>query len=123
MSRQDLTTDLPSSAREDYAKLHANTSGPSHQGQTSQQAQQALDEIDRLRSAARFGVNIDTIEYAIRYCMTRRTYALIDGFNLAEVHWPQLSKATRSDVVERFQTMDVNTYGPWPTIAKAATRS
>ena len=37
------------SAREDYAKLHANTSGPHHQGQTSRQAQEALDEIDRLR--------------------------------------------------------------------------
>jgi len=36
-------------AREDYAKLDANTSGPSHQGQTSEQAQAALDEIDSLR--------------------------------------------------------------------------
>ena len=38
-------------ARETYAKLHANTSGPGHQGQTSQEAQAALDEIDRLRAA------------------------------------------------------------------------
>jgi hypothetical protein len=37
-------------AREDYAKLHANTSGPGHQGQTSCEAQWALDEIDRLRA-------------------------------------------------------------------------
>lgn len=37
------------SAREDYAKLNANTSGPRHQGQTSCEAQAALDEIDRLR--------------------------------------------------------------------------
>lgn len=37
-------------ARDDYAKLDANTSGPSHQGQTSQEAQAALDEIDRLRA-------------------------------------------------------------------------
>lgn len=37
-------------AREDYAKLDRNTSGPKHQGQTSQQAQAALDEIDALRA-------------------------------------------------------------------------
>lgn len=40
-------------AREDYAKLHANTSGSHHQGQTSQEAQAALDEIDRLRAVIR----------------------------------------------------------------------
>ena len=38
------------SARETYVKLHANTSGPSHQGQTSTEAQAALDEIDALRA-------------------------------------------------------------------------
>jgi len=36
-------------ARDDYPKLHANTSGPSHVGETSRQAQAALDEIDYLR--------------------------------------------------------------------------
>lgn len=40
----------PVAAREDYAKLHANTFGSGHQGQTSQEAQAALDEIDRLRA-------------------------------------------------------------------------
>lgn len=38
------------SARETYAKLHANTSGPNHQGQTSLEAQAALDELDELRA-------------------------------------------------------------------------
>lgn len=37
------------SARQDYPKAHANTSGPHHQGETSRQTQDALDEIDRLR--------------------------------------------------------------------------
>lgn len=37
-------------ARETYAKLHANNSGPHCQGQTSQEAQAALDEVDALRS-------------------------------------------------------------------------
>ena len=37
------------SARDDYPKAHANTSGPHHQGETSRQTQDALDEIDRLR--------------------------------------------------------------------------
>lgn len=37
------------SARSDYPKAHANTSGPSHQGETSRQTQSALDEVDRLR--------------------------------------------------------------------------
>lgn len=39
----------PVSARESYAKLNANTGGPHHQGQTSREAQTALDEIDQLR--------------------------------------------------------------------------
>lgn len=38
------------SARETYAKLNALTYGPHHQGQTSKEAQDALDEIDRLRA-------------------------------------------------------------------------
>ena len=36
-------------SRETYPKLHANTFGSTHQGQTSTEAQAALDEIDRLR--------------------------------------------------------------------------
>ena len=36
-------------ARNDYPKLDRNTRGPSHQGETSRQAQEALNEIDRLR--------------------------------------------------------------------------
>ncbi len=36
-------------ARETYPKAHANTFGPHHQGETSRQTQDALDEIDRLR--------------------------------------------------------------------------
>lgn len=42
------------SARETYAKLHANTFGPSRAGETSSEAQAALDEIDRLRSQVAF---------------------------------------------------------------------
>lgn len=41
------------SARDDYPKLHAETSGPHHQGQTSDEAQKALDEIDHLRARER----------------------------------------------------------------------
>lgn len=44
-------------SRETYAKLHANTFGLSHQGQTSTEAQAALDEIDRLRVAVNRLVN------------------------------------------------------------------
>lgn len=40
-------------ARETYAKLHANNSGPHCQGQTSQEAQAALNEIDALRADVR----------------------------------------------------------------------
>ena len=42
---------------------------------------------------------IDVAEYAIRYCMTRQTYAFTDGLDLAEHHWRQLSRATRDDVL------------------------
>lgn len=38
------------SARDDYAKLDATTRGLHHQGQTSTEAQAALDELDRLRA-------------------------------------------------------------------------
>jgi hypothetical protein len=37
-------------ARETYAKLDALTRGPHHQGQTSREAQAALDEVDHLRA-------------------------------------------------------------------------
>ena len=36
-------------ARDDYPKLDFATRGPHHQGGTSREAQQALDEIDHLR--------------------------------------------------------------------------
>ena len=42
---------------------------------------------------------IDIAEYAIRYCMARQTSAFVDGLDLAEHHWRQLSRATRDDVL------------------------
>ena len=44
-------------SRETYAKLDANTSGPSHQGQTSTEAQAALDELDKLRGVDKHDVH------------------------------------------------------------------
>lgn len=41
------------SARDDFPKLDANTRGRATWGETSRQAQAALDEIDRLRAHAR----------------------------------------------------------------------
>lgn len=38
------------SARETYAKLHANTSGPNLREEAALEAQVALDEIDELRA-------------------------------------------------------------------------
>jgi hypothetical protein len=62
---------------------------------------------------------IDIAEYAIRYCMSRSTYAFCDGLDLAEHHWRQLSRATRDDVltatrVHGFPMNDAPTR--WPNI-------
>jgi len=32
-------------------------------------------------------MDMQTIEYAIRYCMGRSSYAFDDGLDLAERHW------------------------------------
>lgn len=53
-------------ARDDYAKLHANTSGPHHQGQTSSEAQAALDEIDDLRRQEANTVDVNSDEGMLR---------------------------------------------------------
>lgn len=47
-----MTADLPpvTSARDDYPKLHFAHTGPRHQGQTSNEAQAALSELDELRA-------------------------------------------------------------------------
>jgi len=68
------------------------------------------------------------VEYAIRYCMTRETSALYDGFDLTEAHWEHLSTATRSDVLTRLRSLGhgrvrLAIHGGayrWPIIAHAA---
>ena len=59
-------------ARDDYAKLDATTRGLHHQGQTSTEAQAALDELDRLRAEladtptlVNVGVNYCTVHHGI----------------------------------------------------------
>lgn len=64
-------------------------------------------------------VTIDVIEYAVRYCMSRASYAFVDGLDLAEAHWGELSRATRDDVkaatrVHGFPMNDARTR--WPKI-------
>ena len=44
--------------------------------------------------------DLDVVEYAIRYCMTRRSYAFHDGLALAERYWSELTTATQRDVLE-----------------------
>lgn len=69
----------------------------------------------------------DTIEYAIRYCITRESYAFADGLDLAEQHWEHLSNATKRDVGDAWLSNDsvgVISSGKkwrWPQIAKYAT--
>ena len=48
-----MSTDEITPSRETYAKLNANTFGPGRQGQTSTEAQVALDEIDHLRAVVK----------------------------------------------------------------------
>ena len=43
---------------------------------------------------------LDVVEYAIRYCMTRDSYAFYDGIALAERYWSDLTTATQRDVLE-----------------------
>ena len=63
--------------------------------------------------------DVPTIEYAIRYCMTRQSYAFYDGLDLAERHWRTLDDATRSDVLGRAGEMQLTDLAKWPTIAHA----
>ena len=72
------------SARDDYAKLDATTLGLHHQGQTSTEAQAALDEIDRLRAeldgqAGRVG----HLTALVEQCMEQRDAAEADADRLA----------------------------------------
>lgn len=68
--------------------------------------------------------DLDTIEYAIRYCIGRNTYAFNDGLNLAETNWAQLSNATRHDVIAAVNIRPLGLGGDnldrWPTIRDAA---
>ena len=62
------------------------------------------------------------VEYAIRYCITRGSYAYLDGFNLAENEWNAISKATRDDVltavhIHGFPSADAESR--WPAIWSA----
>lgn len=92
-------------ARESYAKLHANTSGPSHQGETSQEAQAALNEIDRLRSWSRAA-------FAAGYWAGR----FWDGDDEAETvdeMFDEWQAALASENTERYQRMQ--TFVRWMT--------
>ena len=87
-------TSEQSSARETYAKLHANTFGPGHQGQTSQEAQAALDEIDRLRA------HIKTLHQLNGYskqrgwwCSCRHWHA---GFRYVQGEMPPWNRTTEA---------------------------
>lgn len=64
-----------------------------------------------------------TVEYAIRYCMTRDSYAFEDGLDLAQRHWGFLTTATRVDVMEACRKREHNMNGGyWPDIKKALER-
>lgn len=39
-------------------------------------------------------------DYAVRYCLQRRSYAFDDGLVLADRHWPTLTPGTRRDVID-----------------------
>jgi len=58
-------------------------------------------------------------DYAIRYCMGRKSYAYLDGFDMAEAYWSELSQATRDDVLtaSRVHGFPTNDLDRWPTIA------
>lgn len=43
--------------------------------------------------------------WAIRYCISRRTYAFNDGLALAEHHWRDLDDTTRRDVMDAIRSL------------------
>ena len=64
--------------------------------------------------------NQDTIEYAIRYCMSRHSYAFDDGLMLAEANWDSLSDATKRDVLMGIFNRPVNVKSSrYPRLADA----
>jgi len=64
-------------------------------------------------------VNMHLIEYAIRYCITRESYAFEDGLDTAERYWDRLSHATRNDVVVEVIRRRHDVEQRWPNIATA----
>ena len=64
-------------------------------------------------------MDMQTIEYAIRYCVSRNSYAFEDGLNLAERHWDVLSDATKRDVLYAVRHNMLADLARWPTIVNA----
>jgi hypothetical protein len=64
-------------------------------------------------------MDMQTIEYAIRYCVSRNSYAFEDGLNLAEHFWDVLSEATKRDVLYGVRHNEPSDLTRWPTIAAA----
>ena len=59
------------------------------------------------------------LAYAVRYCMTRDSYALIDGLELANDNWAVLDEATRRDVLRALKsakTLQPMLYMSYPNI-------
>jgi hypothetical protein len=62
---------------------------------------------------------MQTIEYAIRYCVGRNSYAFNDGLDLAEQHWAEISGATKRDVLSAIRHNEPSDLVRWPTIRAA----
>lgn len=39
-------------------------------------------------------------DYAVRYCITRQSYAFADGLEIANTYWRSLADSTQRDVLE-----------------------
>ena len=65
-------------------------------------------------------MNDHLIEYAVRYCMTRDSYAFDDGLEAAEANWGRLSAATQMDVLVAVHAKGF-ARGRFPLIASAYT--
>jgi hypothetical protein len=81
----------------------------------------AADQRERLTQGTLVEVPFEYVDYAVRYCLSRQSYALIDGLELAEKWWEMLAASTRNDVVVALTSRpdELQQLGRWPTIEAA----
>jgi len=73
-----------------------------------------------------FGVSEEILIYAFRYCLTRQSYAVMDGYHMLKRNWDSMSVGTRRLIQEEIknhlernaQWIDRGDEGMWARILR-----